>query len=255
MAISDFMGSYQVRRTSGTQFGFQTTVSIRAQPGQVAKVMVSIAPPNQPAQIFAALYDEKHECLRIELEKPGRVMFVSRYNDEDANYEAIYGVVVMDNLALGLWSAELLEPDGRAACAAQSADLVKAGAAIEPERVCISYRVTSSTCTQFGLASTVVVDGSSSRPGGKWSLAIEDVLGQDIPTPNVMTFDQSNGSLIGKTVVGSSSTPVVFQASFAQVDADDKRRVKIIYGLSVIGDPEQGGIFGGEDESEPPPKK
>lgn len=251
MALSDFFGTYQVRTSAGTQFGLGTVVTVEYSEdpeGGVGVISVKFEVPNQIPRTFEAQYDDTTEVLSLALQTPALEMFISRFVDPLTDYQALYGIVLMDETLPGLavWGAErvvqeAVDPGGATTAPVDLGEF--AGV----------YRVRSTAGAQFGVLSEITIPAPGS--GGEMALSITNALGQPISDLPSLTFDPGTRSLHGYTTVpvGGNALPITIQLSLCQTTDTAGNPVKYLYGMSTIGDPQQAGVWGGDSQGGGPP--
>lgn len=246
MASNDFTGTYRVLRTSGTQFGLDTALII-GDPEEEDVLTVVIVPPNQDPSTWTALYDGETESLAFELPKPARSLHLSRYSDP-SGYAAVYGVVVMEDLRLALFSAE---KEGAGGIGGGTSSSPPASSPASTADFGGTYLVTASVGAQFGLGSSITVTGAEGEPT---TLTVTDALGRSVPVPTELALDPATGSLKGgaTATLGEQEVPVFLQLSRLTVPQAGGPAARILYGLFTIGDPQQGGVVAGQDPGGPP---
>lgn len=245
MAFEDFQGRYQVKLTSGTQFGIGTEVEVKADPAAgAAGVEVVFHPPGQSPVSVGGRYDADRERLELTLKAPERVMLISRFYDERFDYRGLFSLVVVDQPGAGgpayrfcTWSAA--RPSTEAPAAVQAAVRRKAGA--DAGR---GYVITSTANTQFGFLSRLTLGAEGFRPMG-----IVDAAGAPVSPMPSLELDPDTRCLWGSTqLAGAESEPLTVWVSEGRVEVDGAP-LSLIYGLSYVGDPDQAGTFGGQEES------
>lgn len=250
MAFEDFEGRYQVKLTSGTQFGIGTEVEIKADPAAgVGGVEVVFHPPGQHPVREAGTYDAARECLQLSLEAPERVMLISRFYDPRFDYRGLFSIVVVDEAAPGgpafrfcTWSAA--RPSVEPGAVRQEAAERRAGEATAGR----SYVITSTANTQFGFLSRLTVGAEGVRP-----LGIVDAAGASVSPMPALEHDPDTHCLWGSIdlpAFGSDGEgePLTVWVREGVVELDGEL-LSLLYGLSYVGDPDQAGTFGGQEES------
>lgn len=229
MAEEDFNGEWRVHDTSGTPFGIGTLINI-SKPNN--KIEVTFDPPaGDPEQIHAR-YEGGLEALIITGVLNTGDIYVSRYVDEDNSYYGIYGLALMDgNTRTAVFTAGAMSTPSRGPAEARDVS----GSSFEG-----FYSVGTTSGAQFGKQSTVQIEDE----GG--SIHIENVTGELIETPESLFFDEAVAALRGS--IEDPGKPIVrFQISLGPQEPR-----KHVYGLSVVGDPEEAGAWEGGDDDPPP---
>ena len=242
MSLQDFYGTYQVQTASGTEFGLDTSVVISEGDSDGASVQFTL-PSTTETKTLSATYDDTTEALRIELEaQNARVMFISRFVDPTpgVSYRAIYGIVLMEEIEgqvrrSPVWSAKLMTPS--------VGDSQPTGTPMQPGSFTGTYRVRTTADTQFGLSSVITIDSRE--------IEIVNGLGTSVLTAP-LSYEPETASLIGsaQSPAESPEVPVTIAMSLA-IEGD----TKYLYGTFVIGDPEQGGTYGAEEDDPDDPLK
>ena len=252
MAIEDFDGGYEVTTSSGTQFGIGTEVQIWHQTND--SVLVIFQSPLGMTQL-SGTYDDQADALRLPIQN-GEVMYISRYVDSDPSkaYRSIYGIVINTNPAadariyLPVWSA--LPPDAQST--GSSGNPLGSTDSLAPSDFVGEYFIRTTADSQFGVVSTVSITESES--GSDLDLDVTNALGNSVLSTE-LSFDSDTVSVIGETT-GTVSDPdspdgtrdvrLVFAMSIA-TEVTNGVETKYGYGIVTVGDPEQGGTFGGEE--------
>ncbi|NJL29367.1 MAG: hypothetical protein HC897_16505 [Thermoanaerobaculia bacterium] len=239
MSIESFLGTYRVTTTYGTQFGLDTEVVIGS---SEAGLEVQIRPPGRTSpESLPATYDAEAETLQLALAEPAAQMFIARVREVD--YRAIYGVVVFEPTddrpvrRLAVWGANLLVAEF-----AEPNPTVTNPARQELFRGI--YRIKATAGAQFGVGSTLEV--GEVLPDGTQSLSIVNALGQELADTPQLSYDAATGSLGGPTTPQGS--PVKIRMSLAAIPDTTGATINVVYGLSLVGDPEQAATWAGDDD-------
>lgn len=259
MSLQDFYGTYEVQNTSGTAFGLDTTVVIADQLAD-GTIPVSFTPSTGNGGTAAATitvsatYEESTDSLRVAQQGETEVMFISRFVDPTpgSTYQAIYSIVITPPAEdqprrLRVWSARLT-------AAASGTDIPVGTDALPQEAFAGNYLVGTTVDSQFGAGSEVTITQQSN---GFLSLEIVNALGISI-TVTTLSYDAAavavrgttNGTLNGPN--GAELVPAVVAMSLARVGGESGVEEKYLYGTFIVGDPEQGGTFAGEDDDPVP---
>lgn len=248
MAEQDFYGSYTVQTASGTDFGLGTEVRIE-KTGEQGVLDVSFVNANgsttQPAH-----YQAETDSLRLPLEGSSKAeaMFISRYVDRavdpPSDYRAIYGIVVLypvedEPLQSPVWSAKLDQATGGGVPSA-------GGPALSAQDFAGSYTVRTTANSQFGRDSTIEVGPPDAD--GVSTFEIVNGLGDSVQTPPTVTYQADTVTMVGSLGDEEGNPTVTVSIAIAPRTNAAGEEVKHLYGTFVIGDPQQAGTYGGDDE-------
>lgn len=223
MAQANFLGIWNVLSTAGTNFGIGSTVTIGAAGGEQVSVII-VAPVAVAGLALPGTYNPATDAIKIE--SATRTMFISRYFDESQGFYALYGLAIETGTGtLSVWMAQ-----------AAGVPSVALGVCPEPG-FDGTYTVRSTVDAQFGTGSPVLIVASN--------ITITNALSQqNVPGPTALVFDAWTCSLQGSATVDDQ--PIVLQVSVA---SHAGRRY--LYGLALVGDPQQAGTWGAEDNEGP----
>lgn len=233
MAKQDFYGEWSVEDTTGTPFGLGTSITIA--PGVDGDVDIVFEPPiGEPR----ATYDEGMEALLIFGLPNIGVLFVSRYVDQAADFYGIYGLALVgSNLRTAVFMATGERPPDAGSLGSS---------AISGSDFIADFKISTTCGAQFGKGSTVAIGQAEEDV---CTLAISNVAGESVKAPDTMVFDPLVCAL-GGAMETEENVEIRLQVSLAVLGSR-----RYVYGLSVYGDPEEAGAWGGgEEESEPPPE-
>ncbi len=232
MAEENFYGIWQVRDTSGTLFGHGTTITVQADLG------ITFDPPAGEAPW--AKYNPVLDALEIYGLAGTKIMYVSHYMDVEQSFYAIYGLALMYGTdgAAGFRKAVFM---------AQREVLIEGGGVSSLREVDAStfantdpFVVKTTTGAQFGKASHIkIIDNGDDSCHVNIENATKDPAG----TATNMAFDSDVCALKGPL----DNSEVIFQISQFSIETGDST-MQHIYGLSVVGDPEEAGAWGGDDD-------
>ena len=249
MSREAFEGTYDVQLSSGTPFGLDTQVDVILDGD---KTLVRFRPPDSTQSITQeATFDARNQSLRLELERPYEVMFISRFAPPTGaaqifgeGYQAIYGLVVLENRPElpvrrnAVWSAESLEQP-------PSVPGPPVANPIQVQDFLGTYRLRTTSGTQFGISTQVRIFEVDGGP----RISSTDFFGRVLELTDVQLVAET-GSLLAldQIEIGGTPQPAFFQVSIAEDAGQGGRLDKAIYGVTIVGDPEQTGIWGGDDE-------
>lgn len=238
MALEDFYGPWSVYLTSKTPFGFGTPI------------MVGVDDKNRPVvwldgQAYETAYDDEADQLSVTGIKGIDQLVMAHYADPDESesYVALYGVGLLTDSGipgkLAVFTAVSL--------AESAADAVPRSAASGRTASSVSgkYLISSTSGSQFGAGSVIELDADASSPDGASALTITNVFQSQIPSPDSLYPTGSGNALVG--MVEDEDVPrTVVQCSFVELGGLNR-----IFGLGVVGDPENSGTWGGDEEEDP----
>ncbi|MCG8460312.1 MAG: hypothetical protein MI919_28855 [Holophagales bacterium] len=245
MALEDFYGQWQVWQTAGTSFGLGDLLTLGGLDGELS---VAFDPPVSSPDLQVR-YDASRDQVEIEGLPRTRRLVIARYVDpSDYDYRALYGAAKMDGTGR---LPERMATFSAVYYAALSAPWQYDPTA--PSEVTLTgsdfdgnWVVKSTSGSQFGIRSAVSVKAA----GG--DVHITSALLATVPTPEVMAFDQESGTLGGKIDATESNPQTVIQLAQAPLPSASGGTTRSLFGLAVVGDPENSGVFGGDEEDPAP---
>lgn len=239
MALQDFIGVYKVKTTAGTDFGFGTTVTITSAGEDQASVAFQIAMAQQP-RVVPMRYDAVADALvATDPEEGVQLMAISRFLDpKGTGWESIYGVFV--------YSAQEGQRSHLPVWTATPVSEVSSETPLAADVFLGTYRIKTTADAQFGIGSKVTI---SKQAGGSMGIEIVNPMGKTVVC-TTLTYDSETHSVYGfesPSVGGSVNSellPITIALSLAASDTGKK----VVYGTLIVGDPQQGGTYAGEEE-------
>ena len=236
MPRQDFNGNWTVSHTSGTPFGIG------------AEIDITETGASLDGKDLVIVYDKANDVVLISGIDGMQTLVLAVFKDrasegEMVGYRAIYGG--------GLSNAQSDDGAPRlVTCAAQTdpTGLTLDEFRTDTEVPTKTFTITTTSGTQFGVASNVSLQAGEDQ--GTGNLTITNALDQPALDLEIRQINGTDATFKGtdpETVVGETPRLSV-QISLVQLPEDGASR---IFGIEVVGDPENSGVWGG-DEDDPP---
>lgn len=261
MALQDFLGNFDVKSTSGTNFGIGTTVVIVREGASTDQVNVTFKTTvsTMPEQTVEMDYDAATDSLlAVDPDANTQLMSISQFVDpKGTGWKSIYGVVVLRDGSTT--SMRRLPSMGRLPSMRPLPSMrrlpawsaVPIGQSEDPNSVDLSgfvgtYVVKNTSDVQFGVGSLIKIFPQLDKSLG---LEIIDPMGVTLLS-TTLAYDASTRSVSAfaspqlVTAEGDGMLPVTVTLS-----VQPSVGTKVIYGTCILGDPHQGGTFAGEEEA------
>ncbi len=237
MPQEDFIGLWTVSRTSGTPFGIGAEFNIEEADDTLTAGL--------NGQALTITYDAVTNVVTLDGIEGMETLKLAVYKDPSTGYRAIYG---------GGVSITKNEQERLVTCAAETDPISLPPEEFQADSEVTSqwFKVSTTSGTQFGVGSTVELKPNDpSNPNGL--LLIKNVLGQPALEleiqPVALAETTFKGTHPDAVVEGGSKTvSLSVQFSLIQLDKDGPTR---IFGIQVVDDPENSGVWGGDEEDPP----
>ncbi len=235
MPQQDFLGLWTVRRTSGTPFGVGTEIDI----GESGENLTATV--NGQAHSITYLSDAK--LVQIDGIEGMESLMLAVFRDPPTGYRAVYG----GGLSIARNSSARI-----VVCAAETDPTTLAPEAFKENSEVPSkwFKVVTTSGTQFGVGSSVELQPVAGAESG--TLTITNALDELALALEIRQVDGTTGTFKGTNpeaiVKGDTTIPLSVQFSVVQLDEQNPPR---IFGIQVVGDPENSGVWGGDEEDPP----
>ena len=236
MPQDDFIGTWTVSRTSGTPFGIGAEFDIEKVDDKLKADL--------NGQALTISYEEITNVVTIDGIEGMESLMLAVYKDPSTGYRAIYG----GGLSISRNAQERL-----VTCAAETDSI-----ALPPDEFQANSEVTSqwfnvstTSGTQFGVGSTVELQPNPSNPSGL--LLIRNALGQPALELEIQPVARAETTFKGThpdAVVEGGSETVSLSVQFSLIQLDETGPTRI-FGIQVVDDPENSGVWGGDEEDPP----
>lgn len=242
MALQDFYGTYEIQCSAAADCGLFTQVEV-AWNERYERIEVTFRFEHREPDVFTNVqYLPSSDALHIPLESPLKGMWISRFFSTLDDYRAIYGIVVIEDRnekirRSPVWSAELT-----IAGSGHDEPVVDPTPA---DAFLGRYDILTTTDVQFGMGSLLSLT-EVLEPTPSMQLTILNALDQVVVADFGVTYDPDSVSITGNSEQNDYPSDLLIRTTLSVAFVEGET---FTYGLVLLGDPEQGGTFGGEEET------
>lgn len=231
MSERDFFGTWTVSLTAGTPFGAKTRITIT----EGDPTSITFDPPVSGGDLEMS-YVDALDMLQVQgIEGIDSSLFLAVYLDPEVAYRSVYGVATVGSALVTF------------AAAANETLLVSSTPSTgSPVSMPATFIVRSASGCEFGLASRFDFRFDLRSVGEEVGLTIVDVIGRVLLPPALSWVSPT--TLRGLGTVTEEKIPMALQCSFVELGGR-----KRCFGISVVGDPENSGVWGADEEEPPAP--